>query len=54
MQAAIVQNPHVRDPKELWRILDAEEGIPDDEFDAVGLERLKNKLRSSSAKIIVK
>ena len=53
MQAAIVQNPHVKDPKHLWRILDAEEGVPDDEFDTIGFERLKNQLRSSG-KFIVK
>jgi len=53
MQAALIQNPHTKDPKELWRIFEAEEGIKNEEFDAVGFERLKNKLRSSS-KFIVK
>lgn len=54
MQAAIAQNPHNKDPKELWRLFDAEEGvIPEDNFDSAGFERLKNQLRSSG-KFIVK
>ena len=53
MQAAIAQNPHNKDPKQLWKILDEEDGTSnDDEFDSVGFERLKNKLRSSGNFIV--
>lgn len=46
MQLAIVQNPHSKEPKELWQILqDAEPKKPElyvePKFDADGFERLK-------------
>jgi len=50
MQLAIVQNPHVKDPKELWRVLnsqDASQITRTEKFDDVGFEVLKSRLRAS-------
>lgn len=46
MQLAIVQNPHTKEPKELWQILEGAEPIKEKlqtepKFDAAGFERLK-------------
>lgn len=49
MQLAIVQNPHTKDPKSLWKDLED----PDDnrylnpQFDEAGFERLKTELRKN-------
>ena len=49
MQLAIVQNPHVKDPKLLWETLEAFDKKPEDEkLDKRGFEMLKQKLRNSS------
>lgn len=57
MQLSIVSNPHVKDPKNIFRLLDREEtrimGPAGPEFDQVGFEALKNQL-SRSQRIIVK
>lgn len=48
MQLAIVQNPHIKNPKDLWRNLDHQErqlkGVRTDEMDVVGMEMLKQQL----------
>lgn len=60
MQLAIAQNPHIKNPKELWLMLDQQskqiEGKTyiDSEFDATGFEALKQSLRRSGSKIVVK
>lgn len=55
MQLAIVQNPHTKDPKNLWRILQQSE--PRDQkppvFDSFAFERLKMEM-GKSPRIIVK
>lgn len=54
MQLAIVQNPYSKKPKELWDILKGQERRSEDiEYDAAGLERLKQNLRQSG-KVVVK
>lgn len=58
MQLAIAQNPHVKNPKELWTILEQQEREitgkhQENDFDAVGFELLKNELRNNN-KFIVK
>lgn len=57
MQLAIIQNPHVKDPKELWRILNQrQENIPaprPEKFDAVGFDLLKSQL-SGNPRFIIK
>lgn len=56
MQLAIAHNPHVKNYKELWRILerqDDEQHKKSEEFDPVGFEQLKSVL-SNNPRIIVK
>ena len=56
---AIAQNPHVKDPSTLWKELEKQEkelegkSYLDAEFDAVGFEALKSRLRTNP-RIIVK
>ena len=54
-QLIIAQNPHVKNPKEIWKILDQEEERKPQKqvFDQLGFDRLRGKL-ANSAKIIVK
>lgn len=49
MQLAIVQNPHAKEPKQLWEILEEAEPAKkkpnvEPKFDAAGFERLKAAL----------
>lgn len=45
MLLAIVQNPHTKKPKELWKILEAQIKEPTDEkIDRRGLEMLKQRM----------
>lgn len=56
MQLAIAQNPHVKNPKELWDILNSYDRVFDpnaDKLDKAGFAILKDKLRSSK-RIMVK
>lgn len=54
MQLAIVQNPHSKNPKELWANLQTEEAsLRRTEFDEQGMSILKSKL-ASNPRIIVK
>jgi hypothetical protein len=54
MQLAIIQNPHVKDPKHLWRVLESKkEQKQNDEFDPAGFALLKSAL-SKNPRIIVK
>lgn len=56
---AITQNPHVKDPKVLWKTIEEQEraitGEPDktQEFDATGFEMLKARL-SENPRFVVK
>ena len=56
---AIAQNPHVKEPSVLWKELEKQESelegktYRDAEFDVVGFEALKSRLRSNP-RIIVK
>jgi hypothetical protein len=53
MELAIVQNPHVKEPRRLWDILKSQEQREkDDEFDAIGFEILKDRLRQSRRFIV--
>ena len=55
MQLAIVQNPHTKNPKELWQTLDQSVRKPIDEKpDKEGLMRLKHRLASGSRGFVVK
>lgn len=53
MQLAIVQNPHIKKPKELWDLLNAQDKDYDEEMDREGFSLFKDKLRQSSS-IVVK
>lgn len=59
-QLAIAQNPHVKNPRELWDLLDRQErqidgrSIIDDEFDAVGFEAFKQTLQKHSKSMQIK
>lgn len=48
MHLAIIQNPHIKNPKELWRNLEHQErqltGVRGEEMDTVGMELLKQQL----------
>ena len=50
VQLMIVQNPHVKNPKELWDILEKSEGKKrkSEQFDNVGFDRLKGVLDNRS------
>ena len=60
MQLAIVTNPHIKDPKTLWRLLEEQEkqligaDYIDEEFDAVGFEQFKQSLQAGGASIVIK
>jgi hypothetical protein len=55
MQLAITQNPHTKDPKHLWELIEQEEGVElkPEEFDHVGFELLKMKM-SENPRFVVK
>ena len=52
MQLAIIQNPHVKEPKALWNELDKmsnpNHGIRDETLDKEGLLNLKHMLQGKS------
>jgi len=49
MQLAIVQNPHVKEPKELWKVLNKNDVIVDrpEILDETEFEILKSQLRKN-------
>ena len=54
MELSIVSNPHSKEPKELWRMLEAQIKKPlDEKLDKAGMQALKQRL-SANAKIVVK
>ena len=57
MQLAIVQNPHVKDPRQLWKSLELMQGKKTRQettkFDALGMERLKDVMKQNP-RIVVK
>lgn len=59
LELAIVQNPHIKDPQDLWKLLDQQEreldGLPprDETFDAAGFAILKMRMKQNP-RIIVK
>ena len=56
MELAIVQNPHVKNPKQLWQDLnsaDDEDTRREAKFDPVGFEKLKQVSRKNP-RIVVK
>lgn len=54
MQLAITQNPHVKDPKHLWKTLESYDKEPvDDKLDKVGFEVFKRKM-AQTGRFIVK
>lgn len=53
MHLAIVQNPHVKDPKQLWKALDLMQRKKQEEvFDASGFERLKDVMKQNPRMMI--
>lgn len=55
MQLAIAQNPHVKNPKELWQILEQGTRKPIDEKpDKKGLENLKRRMAGESHGFAIK
>ncbi len=60
MQLAISTNPHAKDPKPLWSLLDRQErenegrDYIDAEFDEKGFEAFKEKLKRQGSAIVVK
>lgn len=58
LQMSIIQNPHVKDPKILWKTIEEQERLLGnspkvEEFDTTGFENLKT-LMSRNPRIIVK
>lgn len=56
MELAIVQNPHVKDPKQLWQMLSSYDRLSkpeNDKLDKAGFAMLKDAL-SGSNRIMVK
>ncbi len=56
MQIAIVQNPHVKNPGELWKKIEAMRPVEEkksDKLDVVGFENFKRTL-ASNPRFIVK
>jgi hypothetical protein len=57
IQLAIVQNPHVKEPKDLWRMLNRQSGdnglSRPKQFDDTGFELFKNTL-SQNPRFVVK
>lgn len=57
MQLAIAQNPHVKDPQKLWKVLDQSEPKAQRPvaFDAEGMERFKAAIAGTrGTKMIIK
>lgn len=60
MQLAIATNPHTKDPKSLWAMLERQERANegkeylDAEFDAKGFEAFKQTLQRHGSAIVVK
>lgn len=60
MALAITTNPHTKDPKPLWSMLERQErqnegkSYIDAEFDAQGFEAFKAKLKRQGSAIVVK
>ena len=58
MQLAIVQNPHVKNPQQLWSLLEQNIRVEDKqdrkELDIAGMERLKDAMRHSGSGVMVK
>lgn len=60
MRLAIATNPHTKEPKSLWELLDRQErsnegqDYLDAEFDASGFEAFKNMLKRNNSAVIVK
>jgi len=59
-QLAIVQNPHVNDPKQIWRIIDYREkemegkSYLDEEFDQVAFNAFKTTVSNHTKWIAIK
>jgi hypothetical protein len=54
MQMAIVQNPHVKDPKRLWQIIgQASDHARPEKLDVASIENLKAQL-SKGSRLVVK
>lgn len=55
MQLAIASNPHSKEPKKLWDMLDNQVREPiDEKLDKTGMEKLKQQLLRNSRAIVVK
>ena len=60
MQLAIATNPHTKDPKSLWSTLERQERENDGkeyldaEFDTIGFEAFKQRLKREGSGIVVK
>ena len=60
MNLAIATNPHTKDPKSLWAMLERQErdnegkSYIDAEFDAKGFEVFKMKIKRQGSGIVVK
>lgn len=53
MQLAITQNPHLKEPEHLWKILEYADKDPvDEELDKAGMERLKQAMSSGKAFLV--
>ena len=54
MDLAIISNPHSKEPKDLWRMLEAQVKKPvEEKLDKQGMELLKQRL-GASKKFVVK
>lgn len=60
MKLAIATNPHIKNPRQLWKTFDEQErqlsgkSYLDAEFDAVGFERFKQTLKARGGALMVK
>ena len=53
MQLAITQNPHIKEPEHLWKILEyADKEAVDEQLDKAGMERLKGIMSAGKAFIV--
>lgn len=56
MQLAIAHNPHIKEQKRLWDILDEENkkyiAEPEEEFDELGFELLKQQMAQNPRMIV--
>lgn len=54
MELAIVQNPHTKEPNELWARLRGDSALPDAKLNKTAMEQFKQRLAQKSDKMKIK